>query len=130
MEEFKKLGRNYRAKINVQYIALNVLDWFIFIILKERGQRYTNCTLIMTTQFSKSIKVGDKVTFDNDQIEVFKAETSSTDKAVRQYQQLVLAGIDQIGVVKELGGNLTTVSYPDGWDLPVPTKYLIVLPSE
>jgi hypothetical protein len=84
----------------------------------------------MTTQFSKPIKVGDKVTFDNYQIEVLKAETSSNYKAVRQYQQLVLVGIDQIGVVKELGGNLTTVSYPDCWDLPVPTKYLIVLPSE
>ena len=84
----------------------------------------------MTTQLNKTIKVGDKVTFDNDQIEIFKAETSSTDKAVRQYQQLVLGGIDQVGIVKEFGGNLTTVSYPDGWDLPVPTKYLIVLPSE
>lgn len=84
----------------------------------------------MTTQLNKTIKVGDKVTFDNDQIEIFKAETSSTDKAVRQYQQLVLGGIDQVGIVKELGGNSTTVSYPDGWDLPVPTKYLIVLPSE
>jgi hypothetical protein len=85
---------------------------------------------MMTTQLNKIIKVGDKVTFDNDQIEIFKAETSSNDKAVRQYQQLVLGGIDQIGIVKELGGSLTTVSYPDGWDLPVPTKYLIVLPSE
>ncbi|HEY8688771.1 MAG TPA: hypothetical protein VIM07_06005 [Chitinophagaceae bacterium] len=84
----------------------------------------------MTTQLSKALQVGDKVTFDNDQIEIFKAETSSTDKAVRQYQQLVLGGIGQVGIVKELGGNLTTVSYPDGWDLPVPTKYLIVLPSE
>jgi len=84
----------------------------------------------MTTQLNKTLQVGDRVTFDNDQIELFKAETSSTDKAVRQYQQLVLGGIDQVGIVKELGGNLTTVSYPDGWDLPVPTKYLIVLPSE
>ena len=84
----------------------------------------------MTTQKNKSIKVGDKVTFDNDQVEILKAETSTNNKAVRQYQQLVLGGIDQLGVVKELGGNLTTVSYPDGWDLPVPTKYLIVLPSE
>ncbi len=84
----------------------------------------------MTTQLNKTLQVGDKVTFDNDQIEIFKAETSSNDKAVRQYQQLVLGGIDQVGVAKELGGNLTTVSYPDGWDLPVPTKYLIVLPSE
>jgi hypothetical protein len=96
---------------------------------KKRGQRYTNCTTIMTIQISETLQVGDKVTFDKSQIEIFKAETSSTDKAVRQYQQLVLGGIDQVGVVKELGGNLTTVSYPDGWVLPVPTKYLIVLPS-
>ena len=75
----------------------------------------------------QKIKVGDRVTFDNDKIEIFKAETSSEEKAVKQYRQLVLAGIDQIGIVKELGGNLTTVSYPDGWQLPVPTKYLIVL---
>jgi hypothetical protein len=74
------------------------------------------------------IKVGDKVIFDNTKIENFKAETSSPDQAVQQYRQLILAGIDQIGVVKGLGGNLTTVSYPDGWELPVPTKYLIVLP--
>jgi hypothetical protein len=80
------------------------------------------------TPTTQEIKVGDKVTFDNDQIELFKAETSSKDKAVQQYQQLVLGGIDQVGVVKELGGNLTTVSYPDGWDLPVPTKYLVILP--
>ena len=84
----------------------------------------------MTTQMNKKIKIGDKVTFDNDKIEIFKAETSSKEKAVQQYQQLVLGGIDQVGVVKEFLGNLTTVSYPDGWDLPVPTKYLIVLPSE
>ncbi|MBS1611051.1 MAG: hypothetical protein JSS70_20310, partial [Bacteroidetes bacterium] len=53
----------------------------------------------MTTQLNKTLQVGDKVTFDNDQIEIFKAETSSNDKAVRQYQQLVLGGIDQVGVV-------------------------------
>ena len=84
----------------------------------------------MTSQMNDLIKVGDRVTFDNDKIEVFKQETSSSDKAVRQYQQIVLGGIDQVGVVKQLGENLTTVSYPDGWDVPVPTKYLIVLPSE
>lgn len=83
----------------------------------------------MTTQFNKTIKVGDKVTFNNNQIELFKAETNSADYAVRQYQQLVLGGIDQVGIVKEIGGNLTTVNYPDGWELPVPAKYLIVLPS-
>ncbi len=74
-------------------------------------------------------KIGDKVTFDNDQLELFKTETSSPDKSVQDYQRLVLAGIDQIGTVKEPGINLTTVSYPDGWDLPIPTKYLIVLPQ-
>lgn len=74
-----------------------------------------------------TLKIGDKVTFDNDKIELFKAETSSSDKAVRQYQKLVLGGIDQVGVVKEFGFDLTTVSYPDGWELPVPTKYLINL---
>jgi len=80
-------------------------------------------------ELKKSINVGDKVTFDNDQIEAFKAETDLEDKEIKQYRKLVLAGIDQVGVVKELGGNLTTVSYPDGWVLPVPTKYLIVLPT-
>lgn len=84
----------------------------------------------MTTQLHTTINVGDKVMFDNDKIEIFKAETSSDDKAVRQYQQLVLGGIGQVGVVKELGDDLTTVSYPDGWVLPVPTKHLVVLPSD
>lgn len=84
----------------------------------------------MTTQINRTIKVGDNVTFDQSQMEIFKAETNTEDKAVRQYQQLVFGGIDQVGVVKELNDNLTTTSYPDGWDLPVPTKYLIVLPSE
>lgn len=74
-----------------------------------------------------NIQNGDKVTFDNDKVEQFKAETSSPDKAVQDYQKLVLAGVDQIGIVKEVGPALTTVSYPDGWDLPVPTKYLIPL---
>jgi hypothetical protein len=82
------------------------------------------------TKLKQTIKVGNKVIFDKDKIEIFKTETSSTDKSVMKYQQLVLGGVDQVGVVKELAGNLTTVSYPDGWDLPVPTKYLIVLQSE
>lgn len=84
----------------------------------------------MTTQLNQIINVGDKVVFDNDKIEIFKAESGSDDKAVGQYQKLVFGGVDQVGVVKELGGNLTTASYPDSWVLPVPTKYLIVLPSE
>lgn len=83
----------------------------------------------MQSTVKQPIKVGDKVTFDNDQIETFKAEKNLDNKEIQQYRKLVMAGIDQVGVVKELGGNLTIVSYPDGWDLPVPTKYLIVLPS-
>lgn len=75
----------------------------------------------------KEIKVGDKVTFDTDRVEEFKADTESTDKAVQDYRKLVLAGADQIGTVKEVGYSIVTVSYPDGWELPIPTKYLLVL---
>jgi 3-isopropylmalate dehydratase small subunit len=53
--------------------------------------------------------VGDKVTFDNDKIELFKSETSSVSIEITQYQKLVLSGIDQIGTVKEFGENITTV---------------------
>lgn len=84
----------------------------------------------MITYLSNTIKVGDRVFFDYDHVENFKAEISSHDKAVRQYQQLVLGGIDQVSVVRELAGNLTTLAYPDGWVLHVSTKYLILLPAE
>ena len=77
---------------------------------------------------SAKIKVGDKVTFDKDRVEEFKAETESKDKAVQDYRKLVLAGVDQMGIVKEVGFSIVTVSYPDGWELPLPVKYLIVLP--
>ena len=83
----------------------------------------------MEQKAQPGLRVGDRVTFDNDKVEQFKAETNNPDLAVQQYRQLILAGVDQVGVVKELGGNLTTVSYEDGWDVPVPTKYLIALPE-
>jgi len=76
---------------------------------------------------NKEIKVGDTVTFDTDNIESFIADTSSEDKAVQDYRKLVLAGTNQIGIVKEMGFSMATVSYPDGWELPLPVKYLIVL---
>ena len=76
-----------------------------------------------------TIKTGDKVTFDTDKVEQFKEETSSPEKAVREYRNLVLAGVDQVGTVKEVGLDLTTVLFADGWELPIPTKYLIVLPQ-
>ena len=78
---------------------------------------------------SSQIQVGAKVTFDNDKIEVFKKETNLDNKEIQQYRKLVLAGIDQVGIVKEPGVTMTTVSYSDGWDLPIPTKYLVVLPE-
>ncbi|RZK10575.1 MAG: hypothetical protein EOO46_10260 [Flavobacterium sp.] len=78
---------------------------------------------------TRPVKVGDKVTFDPDKIEVFKAETNIDKGEIQQYRKLVLAGIGQIGVVKEPGNPMTTVSYPDGWDLPIPTKYLVVQPE-
>lgn len=74
----------------------------------------------------KVIKVGDKVIFDNEKIGIFKSETSGTDKAIQDYQKLVLAGINQVGVVTEYDDYLTTVTFADGWDLPIPTKYLIM----
>ena len=75
-----------------------------------------------------TIKTGDKVTFDTDKVEQFKEETSSPEKAVQEYRNLVLAGVDQVGTVKKVGLDLTTVLFADGWELPIPTKYLIVLP--
>lgn len=75
------------------------------------------------------LKSGDKVTFDSDKVETFIAETSGDKPEIKQYQKLVLAGVNQVGVIKEVGTPLTTVSYPDGWDLPIPTKYLVLLPE-
>jgi len=109
----------------LQQIILN----FLALRIKAGATLYKLHTVMKQKTQQLEIRVGDRVTFDNDKLEVFKSETTSTDKAVQQYRQLILAGIDQVGVVKELGGNLTTVSYPDGWELPVPTKYLIVLPG-
>lgn len=83
----------------------------------------------MKSQTKHQISIGDKVTFDNDKIEVFKAETNLDNKEIQQYRKLVLAGIDQVGIVKEPGDTMTTVSYPDGWDLPIPNKYLVVIPE-
>ena len=81
----------------------------------------------MSEESKTSPKIGDKVIFDNNKVEIFKAETNLNNKEIQQYRNLILAGIDQVGVVKEFGNVMTTVSYPDGWDLPVPTKYLVVL---
>lgn len=76
-----------------------------------------------------TFKIGDSVTFDSERIGEFKNETDSDDKDVQDYRNLILAGVNQVGVVRALGENLITVYYPDGWELPVPTKYLILLPN-
>jgi hypothetical protein len=78
----------------------------------------------------QAFKVGDKVTFDNDNVSVFIAETTNVSTEITQYQKMVLASIDQVGTVQEYGPDMTTVLYDDGWALPVPTKYLILLPKE
>jgi hypothetical protein len=100
----------------------------LYLALKAGATLY-KLQIDMNIKTSQDIKVGDKVTFDNDKIEVFKAETNLDNKEIQQYRKLVLAGIDQVGVVKDLGVTMTTVAYSDGWELPIPTKYLIVLPE-
>jgi hypothetical protein len=72
--------------------------------------------------------VGDKVVFDMEFLMKFIEETTTDNESLLQYQKLILAGANQIGVVKKLDEPLTIVSYPDGWDLPIPTKYLIIVP--
>ena len=75
-----------------------------------------------------NLKIGDKVKFDSEMIETFKEETSNGNPELLKYQEIVIAGINQVGVIKELGEPLTNVSFADGWDIPMPTKYLVVLP--
>ena len=74
------------------------------------------------------MKIGDKVTFNTDEVDAFIAETNSDNKEILRYRELVLAGVNQIGVIKGQTGQLLTVAYPDGWEIPIPAKYLIVLP--
>ncbi len=76
---------------------------------------------------NNNLSKGEKVIFDVTKIDAFKSETDLDNKELQQYRKLVLAGIDQIGLVKSPGEPMTTVSYPDGWELPIPTKYLIAL---
>ncbi len=77
----------------------------------------------------QKIKVGDKVTSGNHQLELFKAEASSNDKGILQDQQLVLDGVDKEVVVKERGEKITIFLFPGGQELAVPTKYPVFLPG-
>ena len=77
-----------------------------------------------------TLQTGDKVIFDESKITAFIQETTTTDKAIMDYQQLVLRGIGLEGLILEEGEDLTTVSYSDGWQIPVPTKYLLRMNEE
>jgi hypothetical protein len=71
-----------------------------------------------------SMNIGDTVIFDKSFLEIFIEETKVTDE-LRQYQEIVLAGVEQKGTVKDFMGNMATIIYPDGWEVPVPIKYLV-----
>ena len=75
------------------------------------------------------IKIGSKVTFDNDKYELFISEMNSDNPAVKEYLHLVMSGINQVGIVEELDVTFATVLFADGWKLPIPKKYLFVLPE-
>ena len=75
------------------------------------------------------LKGGDKVTFDTSKVDLFIAETSNKGPEISQYQKLVLKGINQVGTVIENGATMTTVLFTDKWELPIPTKYLVLLPE-
>jgi hypothetical protein len=74
-----------------------------------------------------NLKIGDVVKFDETYKEVFIEETTGIDDATTKYQQLVLNGIKEVGMVDELLGNLCNVKFSDGWKLPIPAKYLILI---
>jgi hypothetical protein len=74
------------------------------------------------------ITTGDKVGIDTDKLEVFIEETTSDNKELQQYQQLVLSVVGKAGIVKQEEGTFTMVAYPGMQDIKIPTKYLVVLP--
>lgn len=72
------------------------------------------------------LNVGDSVVFNQMFIEQFIEETSGKSNELDKYRQIVMGGIEQIGIIKEidLENNMVTVSYPDGWNVPIFKKYL------
>ena len=98
------------------------LSWVAF----PEGWQLRIPTEFLTLQSTMNqFNIGDKVIFDKNKIETFKSETNDIDAATDDYQKLVLAGAELIGLVKKYDTDLTWITYPDGWDLPLPTKYLI-----
>lgn len=73
------------------------------------------------------IRIGDKVTFDLNRIEAFTLETNSDNLDLIKYQKIILAGANLIGIAKNFNENMVVVSYQDGWEIPIPLKYLVSL---
>jgi len=75
------------------------------------------------------LNVGDSVVFNQMFIEQFIEETSGKSNELDKYRQIVMGGIEQVGIIKEidLEKNMVTVSYPDGWNVPIFKKYLKVV---
>lgn len=74
----------------------------------------------------EQIQVGDYVIFNQMFIEQFIEETSGKGKELEKYQKIIMAGVDQVGIVKNIdnSSNMVTISYPDGWDIPIFKRYL------
>jgi hypothetical protein len=72
---------------------------------------------------------GNNVIFNQMFIEQFIEETSGKSNELDKYRQIVMGGIEQIGIVRkiDLDTNMVTVSYPDGWNIPIFIKYLKVV---
>jgi hypothetical protein len=76
-----------------------------------------------------SFSTGAKVAFKGELVHAFILETTGNDENLMKYQKMVLGGINQVGVVEGCIQNLISVSYPDGWTLPIHPKYLQVVPE-
>jgi len=63
--------------------------------------------------------------FDATRVDEFMRERSYFNNNIKKYKKMVVGGVNQVGVVFKTAGNLTWVKYPDGWEVPVPKKYLI-----
>jgi hypothetical protein len=71
-------------------------------------------------------EVGDRVKFNLKYLEAFTSETDFDSHEIQQYRRMVLLGINQTGILIEVNEPLSTVAFPDGWNLPIPTKYIIL----
>jgi len=75
------------------------------------------------------MKTGDKVTFNSDLVAHFIHETTNVSIEIDQYQKIVLRGVKEVGVILKIEDNMIFVSYPDGWEVPISNKFLLLLES-